>query len=158
VHGTSGAEITRGMEFDGPRMSIGTAVYRLLPVLGRSDVDFDVQAHGLGYLRVLASIPQWKLSALVQIMPTAIDPCQVQARFTVSARLGSSDSRARKYAGWLATQIFAQPSWRGIEQDTPIWRHKIHVPNPRLALGDGPIMRFRGWAGQFYSVDPDKYA
>jgi nitrite reductase/ring-hydroxylating ferredoxin subunit len=158
VHGTSGAEITKPMEPDGPRLSVGTSVFRVLPVLGRSDVAFDVQAHGLGYLRVLANIPQWKLSALVQIMPVAIDPWRVQARFTVSARLGSSGSRAQKYAGWLATQIFAQPSWRGIEQDVPIWRHKIHVAHPRLALGDGPIMRFRGWASQFYSVDPDKYS
>lgn len=155
VHGTSGAEVTRPMEVDGPHLSIGTAVYRDIPLLGRFDVEFDAEAHGLGYVYVRAYIRQMNLSALVQIMPMPLDPCRIENRFTVSARIGSSGSRIARYSSWLATQIFAKPSWQGADQDTPIWRNKIYLTHPRLASGDGPIMRFRSWTKQFYSAGPD---
>ncbi|MGW6317595.1 Rieske 2Fe-2S domain-containing protein [Streptomyces sp. NPDC055099] len=154
VHGTSGARITEPLGIDGPRLTIGTAVHREIPLLGRSDVVFDVEAHGLGYLCVRAHLPQMNLSALVQIMPTPLDPCRIETRFTVSARIGSFGGRLSAYSSWLATQLFAKPSWRGIDQDTPIWRNKTYLKNPTPAQGDGPIMRFRGWAEQFYTADP----
>nr|WSY56659.1 Rieske (2Fe-2S) protein [Streptomyces sp. NBC_00886] len=155
VHGTSGARITKPITIDGPQLTIGTGVHRMIPLLGRFDVVFDVEAHGLGYMCVLAHMPQMNLSALVQIMPTPLDSCHIETRFTVSARMGSSGSRLSRYSSWLATQIFAKPSWQGIDQDTPIWRNKTYLKHPKLAQGDGPIMRFRGWAEQFYPADPD---
>jgi nitrite reductase/ring-hydroxylating ferredoxin subunit len=158
VHGTSGAEITRPLELTGPRLSLGTAVYRDIPLLGRFDVEFDVEAHGVGYVYVRAYMRQLKLTALVQIMPVPLDPCRIATRFTVSARIGSSGSKVARYSSWLATQLFAKPSWQGADQDTPIWRNKVYLKQPRLAPGDGPIMRFRGWAEQFYSSDLDDAA
>ena len=37
-----------------------------------------------------------------------------------------------------------------VEQDFVIWQHKAFVPRPALANGDGPVMRYRRWAEQFY--------
>jgi cholesterol 7-desaturase len=37
-----------------------------------------------------------------------------------------------------------------VEQDFEIWKHKEFVPKPALAMGDGPVMRYRRWAEQFY--------
>lgn len=153
VHGTSNARITRPMSLDGPRLSIGTAVDRVVPLFGKFDVEFDVEAHGLGYVYVLAYMRQVNLSALVQIMPTPLDPCRIETRFTASARIGSPGNRTSKYTSWLVTQFFAKPSWKGAGQDAPIWRNKVYLRHPRLAPGDGPIMRFRRWAEQFYSED-----
>ena len=42
-------------------------------------------------------------------------------------------------------------------EDNVIFDNKIHVPSPALADGDGPIMRYRRWAQQFY-VDGDPVA
>jgi hypothetical protein len=42
-----------------------------------------------------------------------------------------------------------------VEQDMPIWEHKIFQPNPILCDGDGPIAQFRRWFGQFYAPAPD---
>lgn len=39
----------------------------------------------------------------------------------------------------------------GIYQDVPIWEHKQFRENPVLVKGDGEIMEFRRWAGQFYT-------
>ena len=42
-----------------------------------------------------------------------------------------------------------------LEEDKPIWEHKIYRPLPILCDGDGPIARFRKWYSQFYmDFDP----
>ena len=43
-----------------------------------------------------------------------------------------------------------------IDQDVPIWENKRYRPRPALCDGDGPIMRFRQWASQFYASDHDE--
>jgi 3-ketosteroid 9alpha-monooxygenase subunit A len=35
-------------------------------------------------------------------------------------------------------------------RDIPIWEHKIYHQRPVLAAGEGPIMKLRRWARQFY--------
>jgi phenylpropionate dioxygenase-like ring-hydroxylating dioxygenase large terminal subunit len=44
---------------------------------------------------------------------------------------------------------------RQLEQDIPIWEHKIFQPKPMLCDGDGPIAQFRRWFGQFYASAPE---
>lgn len=39
---------------------------------------------------------------------------------------------------------------RQVEQDIPIWEHKICRRAPTLCDGDGPIAQYRRWFGQFY--------
>ena len=36
-----------------------------------------------------------------------------------------------------------------VQQDMPIWEHKVYRPEPVLCDGDGPFARFRKWYGQF---------
>jgi nitrite reductase/ring-hydroxylating ferredoxin subunit len=36
-------------------------------------------------------------------------------------------------------------------EDKPIWEHKAHLVRPALAAEDGPFMKFRKWAAQFYA-------
>jgi 3-ketosteroid 9alpha-monooxygenase subunit A len=40
---------------------------------------------------------------------------------------------------------------RQVEQDIPIWEHKIYLENPVLCDGDGPIHQYRKWFRQFYA-------
>ena len=42
-------------------------------------------------------------------------------------------------------------SKRGIYQDIPIWEHKAYRANPVIVKGDGRILDYRRWAGQFYA-------
>ena len=46
---------------------------------------------------------------------------------------------------------------RQMDEDVVIFDHKIWVDPPALAPDDGPIVRFRRWASQFY-VDGDPIA
>jgi len=39
---------------------------------------------------------------------------------------------------------------QGVEGDIPIWQDKIHLTQPYLCDGDGPILRFRRYFEQFY--------
>jgi 3-ketosteroid 9alpha-monooxygenase subunit A len=49
---------------------------------------------------------------------------------------------AKGLIGYIVSQV---------EQDIPIWEHKIYRPNPILCDGDGPINQFRIWFKQFYA-------
>lgn len=40
-------------------------------------------------------------------------------------------------------------------EDKPIWEHKAHLTRPALAAEDGPFMKFRRWAAQFYAEGTD---
>ena len=40
-------------------------------------------------------------------------------------------------------------------EDKPIWENKAHLVRPALATTDGPFMKFRKWAGQFYAEGVD---
>lgn len=42
----------------------------------------------------------------------------------------------------------------GVEGDIPIWHNKIHLKEPFLCDGDGPILRFRRYFEQFYANRP----
>ena len=39
---------------------------------------------------------------------------------------------------------------RQVEQDIPIWEHKMYREHPMLCDGDGPIAKYRRWFRQFY--------
>jgi phenylpropionate dioxygenase-like ring-hydroxylating dioxygenase large terminal subunit len=41
-----------------------------------------------------------------------------------------------------------------VREDRPIWEHKAHLVRPALADTDGPFMKFRSWAAQFYAEGP----
>jgi phenylpropionate dioxygenase-like ring-hydroxylating dioxygenase large terminal subunit len=40
-----------------------------------------------------------------------------------------------------------------VQEDKPIWEHKAHLVRPALAAEDGPFVKFRKWAAQFYAED-----
>ena len=56
-----------------------------------------------------------------------------------------------RLATWLLTQKASREGRKIIDQDIPIWEGKRYLSRPGLAEDDGPIMRFRHWARQFYT-------
>jgi 3-ketosteroid 9alpha-monooxygenase subunit A len=42
-----------------------------------------------------------------------------------------------------------------VKEDKPIWEHKAHLVRPALAVEDGPFIKFRKWASQFYAEGVD---
>lgn len=154
IHGYRNVRVRRPLEVDGPRFRIGPAAQRVFPLLGEVDVVFDVEAHGLGYIWVSASIPRLRAEALFQAMATPIDPCHVTLRFSVAIRAGIATRTPSASALLLSRALtvgLAPAFWRDLSLDFPIWENKAYLARPRLAQGDGPIGPFRRWAGQFYA-------
>lgn len=101
------------------------------------DGDVEVVLHGLGVVvstdararrRIYATPIDEQRIALFAVHNTAmVDAARDEAAFAA-------------FVGELA-------------RDFPIWETKAYLERP-LLVGDGPIGRFRGWAGQFYDARP----
>jgi hypothetical protein len=93
----------------------------------------------------LATI-RFKIGALAEILFTAavtpVEPEIVELQLSLMARIAGLDTPEMSRA--LVEEVVKQ-----VGEDVPIWNHKAHRPQPSLAPGDGPIMKFRRWAEQF---------
>ena len=55
---------------------------------------------------------------------------------------------------YFAHRKFISESAVTIDEDVPIWEHKVYRAQPRLVEGERPIAEFRRWAQQFYPAEP----
>ena len=71
----------------------------------------------------------------------------------------ASTSRAQASATTKVTtawaEAFVNEVDKQVQEDKPIWEHKAYLVRPALADTDGPFMKFRKWASQFYVGDVD---
>jgi nitrite reductase/ring-hydroxylating ferredoxin subunit len=153
LHGYRRPYVRRPFEACGPSFTVAAGGYRVFPLAPPIEVVFDIVAHGLGHIWVDARIPQLHASARFQAMTTPLDPVHVDIRFSVALRFGkdAASPRARLLLSQLLTRALGPAFRRDIQQDFPVWKHKIYLEHPRLAKGDGPIHAYRRWAQQFYS-------
>lgn len=81
---------------------------------------------------------------------TPIDGEQVHVRFAFTQPRVDGEVQKGGVNAAIVQNIVGQ-----LEEDAPIWEHKIYRPLPVLCDGDGPIARFRRWYSQFYlDFDP----
>lgn len=77
---------------------------------------------------------------------------------TVQLRFAFTQPRSQNEAQGLLSNAVVDEIARQVQQDIPIWEHKMYRPEPVLCDGDGPIAQFRKWFSQFYaetSADAD---
>jgi len=152
LHGYRDARVRRPFEADGPSFTVAAGGFRVFPLMPPMEVVFDIVAHGLGHIWVEASIPRLRASAIFQAMTTPLDPLRVDIRFSVALRMGAaSPGTPERLLSRLATHALGPAFRSDIQQDFPVWEHKVYLDQPRLAKGDGPIGAYRRWARQFYS-------
>jgi nitrite reductase/ring-hydroxylating ferredoxin subunit len=80
--------------------------------------------------------------------PIDEDTCELHFTFTVRS-LG--DDGVTSSVG----QAFVDEVHKQVIEDGPIWENKAHLVRPALADTDGPFMKFRRWAAQFYAEPVD---
>ncbi|CAH0993103.1 3-ketosteroid-9-alpha-monooxygenase, oxygenase component [Sinobacterium norvegicum] len=80
---------------------------------------------------------------------TPIDSQTMSMTFAFTQRKGQRDDQIMMADG-LMDKIASD-----VEDDIPIWEHKIYQADPILCDGDGPIAQYRKWFKQFYA-DSDK--
>ncbi len=76
---------------------------------------------------------------------TAADDEFVDIRFSFLVRK-AGDTDITKGIG----KAFAGEIARQLEQDIPVWENKVYFEKPVLCDGDGPLMKYRLWAKQFF--------
>lgn len=80
--------------------------------------------------------------------PIDRDTCELHFTFTV-ASLGD-DAVTSSVGDAFVAEVDKQ-----VLEDGPIWENKAHLVRPALADTDGPFMKFRRWASQFYAEPVD---
>jgi hypothetical protein len=73
--------------------------------------------------------------------PTPVDEGQIELRFASVAPASRAHDRL--------TEAFAEELERQVDQDIPIWEHKVYRAVPLLTAGDATIPQVRAWARQF---------
>ncbi|MGK5545338.1 Rieske 2Fe-2S domain-containing protein [Streptomyces sp. URMC 127] len=115
-----------------------------------NQVHYDLRVHGLGWLAVRACVPGLRTRMRFWTLPVPVDPRRIELRLAVDVEEAGGIALPR-WAARLLSKACAPLIGRDGSKDFPIWQHKTFVEHPKLAKGDGPIMEYRRWAGQFYS-------
>jgi phenylpropionate dioxygenase-like ring-hydroxylating dioxygenase large terminal subunit len=104
--------------------------------------------YGLGLLMARIQIPKI-LSATLEVQvcfySTPIDEDFIH--YTV---LMACTSSLGPILTKIIKKIVSQAARKTTNQDLPIWTNKIYRSKPMLSDADGPIMKYRNWARQFY--------
>ena len=151
-------DTTSTFESDGARLTYSKRhAVRVLP--GRlaarlncshMQVTLESTFYGLGCLvaRTVNVNPRIKLRSTTVQLATPIDSKSVALhQLTASNNLTAIpllNKAVHAFSVWTAG--------RTIAEDYAIWENKIHRSRPVLCEGDGPIMKYRRWARQFYQV------
>ena len=108
------------------------------PVDGRIDTD----SHGPGF----------SVTWFLGLIDTGLIGCNIpiddestEIRFTFICRQAADREGTSKMAESFMNEIH-----RLAVDDLEIWEHKAYLSRPCLADTDGPIVKFRRWASQFY--------
>jgi hypothetical protein len=76
--------------------------------------------------------------------PIEADKCQIRFNFRFKTM---GDEKTTSSVG----KAFVAEVDKQMLEDKVIWEHKAHLVRPALADNDGPFMKFRKWAAQFYA-------
>jgi 3-ketosteroid 9alpha-monooxygenase subunit A len=146
VHGTDDVAEMESYETDGPLSTMLSKQSYVTP-RGVTYGRIDVYNFGPGVSKVFFS---GIVDAINLATTTPIDAETTQVRFSFIVRKMDDEKLTSTVADAFVAEINKQ-----IVEDTPIWEHKVFLPVPALADGDGPILKFRKWYSQFYAEPVD---
>ena len=92
------------------------------------------------------------VDSMLMVLVTPIDSQNVEMRFAFTHRDYAEGSFEHRTAKDFIQSVIG--GVRGLEADIVIWHNKIHLKDPLLCDGDGPIMQFRKYFAQFYVGGP----
>ena len=103
----------------------------------------DSHAHGLGVSLVGFS---GIVDTVNYAVTTPIEADRSIVRFNFAFKTMGDEATTRNVGRAFVAEVDKQ-----VREDKPIWEHKAHLVRPALADNDGPFMKFRRWAAQFYA-------
>ena len=131
--------------------------------VGSKPLELDITGYiaGLGFAVTNVHLLALGITSRIFTMTTPTDPGELDLTIAMSMR-SLSESRLNRVTRLAPERlVFAlshilvagllKASAKEVDKDTGIWEHKGYLPQPRLAIGDGPILKYRTWAKQFYA-------
>lgn len=145
---------TESVETNGPVFVHRTFQYYNVFGLAKSFVDevsgpLDVTLNGLAFAINRARVDvKIQLHYTFAFYFTPIDEKRVEVIFFLAVR-----RLPVPFANAILLRKAIREGGHTIDQDIPIWENKRYRERPALCDGDGPILRYREWASQFYATD-----
>lgn len=149
VHHTEEVPQLESYETDGPRSRM-RSLQKFPTPRGVVDGRIDADSFGPGFSVI-------RFSGIVDTVlmgcntPLTDSKCHMRFSFTVR-KIG--DDAVNSSVG----EAFVAEIDKQVQEDTPIWHNKAHIVRPALADTDGPFIKFRKWASQFYAEGTDDSA
>jgi nitrite reductase/ring-hydroxylating ferredoxin subunit len=142
VHNTETVPEIERYETDGFRASM-RSLQRFPTPRGTVDgrIDVDNFGPGFGLTRFSGIVDTFLMGCNT---PITAEKCHLRFNFTVR-KLGD-EATTSSVGDAFITEVDRQ-----VVEDIPIWENKAHLVRPALADTDGPYMKFRKWAAQFYA-------
>jgi hypothetical protein len=142
VHNTETVPEIELYETDGHRATMHS-LQRFPTPRGTVDgrIDVDNFGPGFGLTKFSGIVETFLMGCNTPITP---EKCHLRFNFTVR-KVG--DEATTSTVG----NAFVKEVDRQVVEDIPIWENKAHLVRPALADTDGPYMKFRKWAAQFYA-------
>lgn len=161
VHGYRNVDIIKPLTLNGPYLNARYGMLRHAGQFGQKKpirAEFEVHVWGLGYSYVDVTVPKFGLRSRQYVLPQPVGDGKL--RLTVGMRMQKLDKPTRvhpalallpkAWANRLLLNIAFKAYYGDVMQDFEVWKNKKYVMKPLLAQGDGPIIRYRKWATQFY--------
>lgn len=158
LHGQSFQEITASqLEIQEATLTHRLQFQYRLALLGKWGMDApsstDIYCHGLGcqvsYTRVDAMIG---FESLALFLLTPVNETVVE----VHVRVSTKQILHPLFTRFLRSQSMTEIS-TNLEQDIPIWEHKMYRSQPLYSERDGPIPAYRRWTQQFYETSGPRF-
>ena len=152
LHNTDSVPEARSYETDGPVARVRT-VQKFVTPQGTVDGNIDIDMYGPGFsvIRFHGIVDTILLGCNT---PVSANSCE--QRFSFRVRRFGDDATTSSVGDAFVAEVTQQ-----IHEDLPIWRNKGYLTRPLLADTDGPYLKFRKWASQFYAegveFDQDVY-
>ncbi len=106
-------------------------------------IDVDQWGPGFGLIRFGGIV-----DTVLMGCNTPVDEENCHVRFSFTVRKFDDEATTSTVSDAFVDEVSQQ-----IVEDLPIWRYKAHIVKPALADTDGPYIKFRKWAEQFYAED-----
>jgi phenylpropionate dioxygenase-like ring-hydroxylating dioxygenase large terminal subunit len=150
VHHTEQVPELESYELDGPFTRM-RSIQKFPTPRGVVDGRIDADSFGPGFSCIRFS---GIIDTVLMGTNTPIGPNKCHMRFSFTVRKLGDDEALNSSVG----QAFVDEVHNQVLEDKPIWENKAHLVRPALADTDGPFMKFRNWAGQFYTEPLDDSA
>lgn len=161
VHGYENVEILKQVQTEGPYLNARYAMLRHAGQFGKKDsirAEFEPHVWGLGFSYVDVLVPQFGLKSRQYVLPQPLGNGKL--RLSVGMRMMYVDKPSKvhpalalmpaKLANTLIGKMAFKAYYSDVMQDFDVWKNKKYILKPMLAQGDGPIIKYRQWATQFY--------